>query len=92
MNHLSQGYRVFWHEKWVPVVIELEGLENPPRYEVSNFGRVKSFQSSKEGVIIKGSIIQGYKSIFLARRKEKHVLRGLFCWSSLARSSQGPGA
>lgn len=75
MNHLSQGYRVFWHEKWVPVVIELEGLENPPKYEVSNFGRVKSFQSNKDGVIIKGSIIQGYKSLNIRVLQGKSVCK-----------------
>ena len=31
-------------EKWIPILIEVEGVEKPPRYEVSNFGRIKSFQ------------------------------------------------
>jgi len=59
----------FWNEKWVPIVFE--GIENPPRYEVSNYGRLRSFQagtkpdasSNVSGTIIKGSVIQGYRSL-----------------------------
>ena len=52
----------FWNEKWMP--IPFDEVENPPRYEVSNFGRIKSFQNdSKHGEIIQGSKIQGYKSL-----------------------------
>ncbi|GAB3907020.1 hypothetical protein GCM10028803_40350 [Larkinella knui] len=52
----------YWNEKWVP--INFEGVENPPRYEVSNFGRLKSFQNdTKDGTLINGSIIQGYRSL-----------------------------
>jgi len=52
----------FWNEKWVP--IEFEGVENPPRYEVSNYGRLRSYQNEeKGGTIIKGSVIQGYRSL-----------------------------
>lgn len=61
----------FWDEKWVPIVFD--GVENSPRYSVSNYGRLCSFQhlspdaaatSGKEtGKIIKGSVIQGYRSL-----------------------------
>ena len=62
----------FWNEKWVPIVFE--GIENPPRYEVSNYGRLRSFQSAsatRVGTVvsqptskfIKGSVIQGYRSL-----------------------------
>ncbi|GAA4401802.1 hypothetical protein GCM10023187_16330 [Nibrella viscosa] len=51
----------FWNEKWVLIVFD--GVENPPRYEVSNYGRLRSFQSGVDGTIIKGSIIQGYRSL-----------------------------
>jgi len=37
----------YWNEKWVP--IEFEGVENPPRYEVSNYGRLRSFQNEEKG-------------------------------------------
>ncbi|MCK8491030.1 MULTISPECIES: NUMOD4 domain-containing protein [Spirosoma] len=59
----------FWNEKWVPITFE--GIENPPRYEVSNYGRLRSFQTGTRlssspttiGTIIKGSVIQGYRSL-----------------------------
>lgn len=59
----------FWNEKWVLIVFE--GVENPPRYEVSNYGRLRSFQTgarqegsaNTKGTIIKGSVIQGYRSL-----------------------------
>jgi hypothetical protein len=62
----------FWHEKWTPIVFE--GIDNPPRYHVSNYGRLRSFQSATaskrpnegldtEGTLIKGSVIQGYRSL-----------------------------
>lgn len=62
----------FWHEKWTPIVFE--GVENSPRYHVSSYGRLRSFQSataanrvraagSTEGMLIKGSVIQGYRSL-----------------------------
>ena len=62
----------FWHEKWTPIVFE--NIENPPRYHISNYGRLLSFQSvssanrvpanrTPEGTLIKGSVIQGYRSL-----------------------------
>ena len=62
----------FWHEKWTPIVFE--GIDNPPRYHISNYGRLRSFQSvtganrpaegqNNEGALIKGSVIQGYRSL-----------------------------
>lgn len=51
----------FWNEQWVP--IRFEGINESPTYEVSNFGRLRSFRSGAEGTIIKGSVIQGYRSL-----------------------------
>ncbi|MCY7350929.1 MAG: NUMOD4 motif-containing HNH endonuclease [Cytophagaceae bacterium] len=51
----------FWNERWE--LIRFEGVENPPHYEVSSYGRLRSFQSNPEGDFIKGSVIQGYKSL-----------------------------
>jgi hypothetical protein len=64
-----------WAEKWVPIIINVEGVENPPRYEVSNFGRLKSLQSSDKGEIIKGSVIQGYRSLNIRLPKGKSFNR-----------------
>jgi HNH endonuclease/NUMOD4 motif len=52
----------YWNEKWA--VIQFGEIENPPRYEVSNYGRLRSFQSGNvTGSIIRGSVIQGYRSL-----------------------------
>jgi hypothetical protein len=60
----------FWQEKWVPIVFE--GVENPPQYTVSNYGRLRSYQAAANrspstnttgGTLIKGSVIQGYRSL-----------------------------
>ena len=63
-------------EKWLPITILVEGVENPPRYEISNFGRIKSFQSNNpKGEIIKGSVIQGYKSLNIRLKNGKSFNR-----------------
>lgn len=65
----SQSY---WDEKWTAIVFD--GIENPPHYEVSNYGRLRSFQSAgatalatndlhPASKLIKGSVIQGYRSL-----------------------------
>ncbi len=62
----------FWNEKWIP--IEFKEIDNPPLYQVSNYGRLRSFQSGPEGSIIKGSVIQGYRSLNI-RKKGKTLNR-----------------
>ncbi len=51
----------FWNEEWA--IIAFENFEQPPHYEVSNYGRLRSFQGKSEGAIIQGSVIQGYRSL-----------------------------
>jgi hypothetical protein len=52
----------YWNEEWVR--IDFDEVENAPHYEVSNYGRLKSFQNdTKDGAIIKGSVIQGYRTL-----------------------------
>ncbi|NID09146.1 HNH endonuclease [Fibrivirga algicola] len=56
----------YWNEQWVPIVFQ--DIEDPPNYQVSNYGRLRSFQAGGEGKIIKGSIIQGYKSLNIRKK------------------------
>ena len=52
----------FWNERWIRITFQ--EVENPPHYEVSNYGRLKSFQGIlTTGTIIKGSVIQGYRTL-----------------------------
>jgi hypothetical protein len=62
-------------EQWVNLVIEVEDVPNPPKYAVSNFGRIKSFQKPGPGEIIKGSVIQGYRSLNIRLPKGKSFNR-----------------
>ena len=68
----TKGNQSFWNEKWTPIVFD--GIEHPPRYEVSNYGRLRSFQlaspaqanandANRTSRLIKGSVIQGYRSL-----------------------------
>jgi NUMOD4 motif len=75
MIALNSEKAALWAEKWVPIIIDVEGVEHPPRYEVSNFGRLKSLQSSEKGTIIKGSVIQGYRSLNVRLPKGKSFNR-----------------
>ncbi|MDI9867541.1 MAG: NUMOD4 domain-containing protein [Flectobacillus sp.] len=64
----------FWNEKWVD--IPFTEVENPPRYQVSNYGRLKSFQNDPvNGEIIAGSKIQGYKSLNIRAKGNKSLNR-----------------
>ncbi|AFK03043.1 NUMOD4 domain-containing protein [Emticicia oligotrophica DSM 17448] len=75
MNGVNSEKATLWAERWTPVIIEVEGVENPPRYEVSNFGRLRSFQNNEKGEVIKGSVIQGYKSLNIRLPKGKSFNR-----------------
>lgn len=64
----------YWNEKWVR--IDFGDSEVVPHYEVSNYGRIKSFQTDPEkGSIIKGSVIQGYRSLNIRMQGNKSANR-----------------
>lgn len=48
-------------EEWIDLTFDSGA--GPLRYAISNFGRIKSFKGSNDGKILKGSVIQGYKSL-----------------------------
>lgn len=51
----------YWNEKWER--IDFPEFDDQIHYEISNYGRIKSFQNTEEGVLIHGSLIQGYHSL-----------------------------
>lgn len=79
MNTGDKKNQSYWNERWA--LITFDDIENPPHYEVSNYGRLRSFQTGTRstgtnpssstaappkvatGTVIKGSIIQGYRSL-----------------------------
>lgn len=47
-----------------------------PKYEISNYGRIKSYAIDQEkGVIIKGSVVQGYNTINIRLPNKKLINR-----------------
>ena len=40
----------YWNEKWER--IDFPEFDNEIHYEISNYGRIKSFQNMEEGVLI----------------------------------------
>lgn len=71
----SRGVNRDWTEQWGTIDIPTEEGKKAPRYEVSSFGRLRSFQSSVDGKILKGSVIQGYKSLNIRLPKGKSFNR-----------------
>lgn len=58
------------NEIWNPITFDFE-FTNNCRYEVSNWGRVRSFTKVADGRILKGSITEGYKIIRLKLYKPR---------------------
>ncbi|CAN5596626.1 HNH endonuclease [soil metagenome] len=75
-------------EQWKPLVFDFEFV-NETRIEVSNYGRVKTFNKISKGKILKGSLINGYKIIrlkFFNPRDEKVSRRFLKLQVEVAKS------
>jgi len=53
-----------WKEIWKPVSFDFE-FTNECRFEVSNWGRVRSFNKVSNGNLLQGSLTEGYKVIRL---------------------------
>lgn len=51
-------------EQWKPITFDFE-FANETRIEVSNYGRIKTFNKVSKGNLIKGSMINGYKIVRL---------------------------
>lgn len=53
-----------WKEIWKPIDLDFE-FTNDCRFEVSNWGRIRSFNKVSDGRILKGSLTEGYRIIRL---------------------------
>lgn len=51
----------YWKEQWKRLYFPI--LDLSFHYEISNYGRIKSFQNKREGALIQGSSIQGYPTL-----------------------------
>lgn len=64
----------YWDEKWKPVYFE--GIDSNEKYEVSNYGRVKSYKVNKEqGNIINGASLKGYKVLNIKLQSGKRTTK-----------------
>ncbi|MGM0503517.1 MAG: NUMOD4 domain-containing protein, partial [Bacteroidota bacterium] len=60
MTELNKVHQQIIGEKWKYLTIE--GIADSEKYEISNYGRIKSFKVDQtHGAIIKGSTLKGYK-------------------------------
>jgi hypothetical protein len=59
------------NEEWRRIDISAPNIESAHHYEVSSYGRLKSFQTIPEGKLLKGSVIQGYRSLNIRLNKGK---------------------
>jgi len=67
--------QVFYPEVWKKVIFDDKISENE-NFEVSNYGRIKSFKVDKEyGIIIKNSLFQGYPRVSLKQKSGKSTAR-----------------
>ena len=61
-------------EQWKPLKFDFEHTSTSSRVEVSNFGRVRSFNKVSNGNIVKGGMVRGFSTMnlkFYAPREEK---------------------
>jgi hypothetical protein len=57
-----------WKEEWKRLRFSIPELSL--HYEISNYGRIKSFQHKPLGALIQGSSIQGYKTLNIRTPKK----------------------
>jgi len=61
-------------ESWK--LLEIEGVKNYSKYEISNMGNIKSYaEDHKNGRVIKGSRIGGYKTLCVRLENGKRSTR-----------------
>lgn len=61
-------------EIWKP--LKINGMADNEKYDISNYGRIRSYKVNKEeGVIIKGSTLKGYKILNIKLENEKRTTK-----------------
>ena len=63
----------FVAEEWSEM--HCEGFDPNKTYYISNFGRVKSFATSKEGKFLKTHLVDGYHALTLRMKNKKASMR-----------------
>jgi hypothetical protein len=55
--------------------LKIAKLDKSELYEISNFGRIRSFKKTKEGNIIKNSLLKGYEVIGVKLTRNKRTTK-----------------
>ncbi|HYX07470.1 MAG TPA: NUMOD4 domain-containing protein [Bacteroidales bacterium] len=65
--------RDYKNEEWK--LLDIFDLDEDERYAISNYGRIRSYKNNKEGVIIKGSLLKGYKILNVKLKNKKRTTK-----------------
>lgn len=74
MSELNKVHQELIGEKWNPLTIK--EMAKSEKYEISNYGRIKSFKVDKtNGTIINGSLLKGYKILNIKLENGKRTTK-----------------
>ncbi|MEE4198909.1 MAG: NUMOD4 domain-containing protein [Bacteroidales bacterium] len=74
MMEINKVHQEIIGEKWK--TLSLEGIAKSEKYEISNYGRIKSFKVNKiHGTIINGSTLKGYKILNIKLENGKRTTK-----------------
>ncbi|HSH53341.1 MAG TPA: HNH endonuclease [Bacteroidales bacterium] len=73
MSELNKVHQEIIGEKWR--ILTFEGISDSEKYEISNYGRIKSFKVDKTGTIINGSTLKGYKILNIKLQNGKRTTK-----------------
>jgi hypothetical protein len=65
--------KIYKDEVWEK--LEIPGVDENEQYEISNYGRLKSFKCKINGYIIKNTIVTGYPAIFVKLKSGKNTTK-----------------
>jgi len=65
--------RNFKNEEWK--ILDISDLDEDEKYAISNFGRIRSFKNSHDGVVIKGSLLKGYNILNVKLQNKKRTTK-----------------
>ncbi len=73
-NTIHKVHQELIREDWK--TLRIQGMDESEMYEISNYGRIKSFKVNKtEGSIIKGSTLKGYKILNIKLENGKRTTK-----------------
>jgi len=64
----------YWNEDWKDVIFD-ENISEREKFQISNYGRVKSLKKDPEGILFKPQIFNGYYRIALMQKNKRRTAR-----------------